>query len=156
MEKKTSVRKLIILISCVIFVLVVIVFIVMHYSYQSQIGSTKQNPSRIKTIDQGGYQSLISRLEHDLPRIMDKVKIPGLSIALINNSGIIWHGNFGVKSIKTNSPIDDSTVFMAASFSKVVFTYYVLKMVDEGKLNLDTPLIGYAPKSYIEKEFLPG
>ena len=45
-----------------------------------------------------------------------------------------------------------SSVFEAASLSKPVFTYGVLKPVDQGKLDLDTPLSSYLPKSYVPDE----
>ena len=41
---------------------------------------------------------------------------------------------------------DTSTCFSAASLSKAVFAYLVMKLVDEGKISLDTPLATYLPK----------
>lgn len=38
---------------------------------------------------------------------------------------------------------DCSTVFQAASLSKPVFAYIVLRMADRGEIDLDTPLYKY-------------
>lgn len=86
---------------------------------------------------------LIAQLEQSIPFLMAEGDIPGLSIALISDAEIAWSRGFGVKNSQTREPVDDNTVFEAASLSKPVFAYAVLKLVDSGKLNLDTPLTKY-------------
>lgn len=43
----------------------------------------------------------------------------------------------------------DNSVFQAASLSKPVFAYAVLKLAQEGALDLDAPLVGYLPQGYL-------
>jgi CubicO group peptidase (beta-lactamase class C family) len=85
-------------------------------------------------------------------QLMARANIPGLSIALIEDGKIAWVGSFGVKSTKTGGKVDELTVFQAASLSKVVFAYGVLKLVDQGKLDLDTPLSKYVPE-YVRNDY---
>src|ERR1700676_2874037 len=80
-----------------------------------------------------------------IPDLMTRANVPGLSIALVEDGKISWIGSFGVKNTQTGAQIDDRTVFQAASLSKVVFAYGVLKLVDQGKLDLDTPLSQFLP-----------
>jgi CubicO group peptidase (beta-lactamase class C family) len=40
-------------------------------------------------------------------------------------------------------PLRTDTVMYGASLTKTVFAYHVLQLVDQGKLALDTPLLGY-------------
>jgi CubicO group peptidase (beta-lactamase class C family) len=61
---------------------------------------------------------------------------------------LIWHHGFGVLNAETKTPVTDSTVFEAASLSKPVFAYAVLKLVDAGKVDLDKPLNQYLPGNY--------
>ena len=89
-----------------------------------------------------------ARLERDLPELMKKADVPGLSIALIRNGVVVWHRGFGVKDSRTKDPVKDNTVFEAASLSKPVFAYAVMKLVDAGKFDLDKPLNQYLPGNY--------
>ncbi len=93
-------------------------------------------------------EQIISRLEKLIPQLMKDGEVPGLSIALLQNSEVVWHHGYGVKNLQTKELVTDSTVFEAASLSKPVFAYAVLKLVDSGKLDLDTPLNKYLPGNY--------
>jgi CubicO group peptidase (beta-lactamase class C family) len=96
----------------------------------------------------GNVEQMAKRILDLSRRILDLMKAaeaPGLSIAIIEGGKIGWIGSFGVKNTKTGERVDAQTVFPAASLSKVVFAYAVLKLVDEGKLDLDVPLSKYVP-----------
>jgi CubicO group peptidase (beta-lactamase class C family) len=96
------------------------------------------------TLDNTG----VSRLEQAIPHLMREADIPGLSIAVIRDSKVIWTRGFGVTNSETKAPVTDNTVFEAASLTKPVFAYAVLKLVDNGKIDLDTPLVKYLPGRY--------
>lgn len=97
-------------------------------------------------------QDVISRLKSEVPGLMEQGGVPGMSIALIRDGKTIWLHGFGVKDKKTGEPVQTDTVFEAASLSKPVFAYGALKLVDQGKLDLDTPLSSYLPKPYVPDE----
>lgn len=88
-------------------------------------------------------------LSEFIPRMMQHVGVPGLSIAVIGQGKIVWRRAFGVTSIETKEPITIDTPFEAASFSKAAFAYVVLKLVQQGKLSLDTPLWNYRPNYFL-------
>ena len=93
-------------------------------------------------------KAAIAKLQADIPSLLQQSDVPGLSIALIRNGKLVWSGAFGVSNADTRKPVDANTVFEAASLSKPVFAYAVLKLVDEGKLALDSPLNGYLGNNY--------
>lgn len=90
----------------------------------------------------------ITRLEKDIPPLMKDADIPGLSAALIHHGKIVWRHHYGVSNAETKQAVTDETIFEAASLSKVVTAYAALKLVDAGKLNLDTPLNKYLGNNY--------
>ena len=55
-------------------------------------------------------------------------------------------------NVDTRAVLDEQSIFEAASLSKPVFAYFVMKLVDKGQLNLDTPLYKYMPYPDIEKD----
>jgi len=91
---------------------------------------------------------VIAALEATIPRLLKDSDVPGLSIALVRNGQLTWQHGFGVKNAKTKEPVTNDTVFEAASLSKPVFAYAVLKLVESGKLDLDKPLNQYLPGDY--------
>src|SRR5277367_6042547 len=92
----------------------------------------------------------IAELEKEIPESLLDATVPGMSIALIRDGKTYWAQGFGVKDVKTKQPVTEETTFEAASLSKTVFAYGVLKLVDAGKLDLDAPLTKYLPQRYIE------
>ncbi|PZR29805.1 MAG: hypothetical protein DI535_01495 [Citrobacter freundii] len=90
----------------------------------------------------------IDSLEKHLPVWMRDADIPGLQAVLIRDGKLAWTKSFGTANAETAVPVDDNTLFEAASLSKVITAYGALKLVDQGKLSLDTPLNVYLGNNY--------
>lgn len=74
---------------------------------------------------------------------MKAANIPGLSVAVVKDSSVVYQNVFGVRELAKKMPVNQQTVFEAASLSKPVFAYVVLKLAQEGLLDLDKPLYNY-------------
>ncbi|WP_422861010.1 serine hydrolase domain-containing protein [Flagellimonas sp. S174] len=103
---------------------------------------------QIKTIS--GKSITAAKLDSTIKSIMDSVQVPGLSIAIINDSKIVYHNTFGVSNIETQEPITKESIFEAASLSKPLFAYFAMKQVEKGILDLDKPLFKYLPHPDVE------
>ncbi len=79
-------------------------------------------------------------LVRDIPALIRASDIPGLSMAVVEKGRVIWAGAFGTVNDGARTPVGTSTVFEAASLSKPVFAYLVMRLVDRGELDLDRPL----------------
>jgi CubicO group peptidase (beta-lactamase class C family) len=79
-------------------------------------------------------------LAHDIPELLRTSGVPGLSIAVVRGGRVVWTGAFGTVNDSAKSPLDTATAFEAASLSKPVFAYLVLRLADRGQLDLDRPL----------------
>lgn len=89
---------------------------------------------------------------NELEALMKEKKVPGLSMVIIENAEIARHFELGVTNSQAKDPVDIDTLFEAASLSKPVFAYGVLKLVENGQLDLDKPLAEYLPHPDIKNE----
>ena len=71
--------------------------------------------------------------------------IPGVSLALIKDGKMVYHKTYGVRNSMTKVPVDENTLFEAASITKPVFALAVEKLADRGVIDLDKPLYEYLP-----------
>jgi CubicO group peptidase (beta-lactamase class C family) len=76
-------------------------------------------------------------LQINLQKLMEVYKVPGLSVAVIDNFKIVWAKAYGVAEAGTATPVTTRTLFQAASISKPVAATGSLYLVDHGKLSLD-------------------
>jgi CubicO group peptidase (beta-lactamase class C family) len=114
------------------------------------INSVGHSRNSSEVIRNDSVGAIVTDLKKFIPEYIQKQNIPGVSIALVNDNNIVWADGFGfVKSI-TKKRVNTNTLFEVASISKVVTAYIALRLVDEGKLSLDRPLI-----SYLSKEWMP-
>ncbi len=102
-------------------------------------------------LDKKSAEAIGADLGALIPRLMKEARIPGLQIALIRDGRVVWGRNFGVANARTSAPVTDGTIFEAASFTKPFFAYYAMKLVEQGVLDLDNPLVGTLPREDLER-----
>jgi CubicO group peptidase (beta-lactamase class C family) len=115
--------------------------------------SSGQAIAQIKAVSGVEIDSVV--MDRFLHRLMDSSRIPGLSIAIIRDAKIVYYRTMGYANVDSANKdsmirVDDKTVFEAGSLTKSVFTVYVLKQVERGVLNLDTPVYKYLPNPDID------
>ena len=99
---------------------------------------------------------IVEHYDSIIPVLMKEQNIPALSIALIDQEGIIWSNCFGAIGNGTDKPNTPETMFSIQSVSKTFTATAIMMAVDEGLLDLDTPVSKYIPefriKSYYDNE----
>lgn len=93
--------------------------------------------------------STIATIDSLTPLLMKDLHVPGVSIALIHNRTLVWSRSYGITNADHPAPVTDRTLFEACSMTKPVFTCTVLKLVEQGKLDLDRPLVAYMEDSFV-------
>ena len=85
-------------------------------------------------------------IDSTVEKLMDSAGVTGLCLGVVRADTVAYVQAYGYKSTATRQKNDTATSFYATSFSKAVFAYLVMQLVDEGKLDLDKPLFTYLPK----------
>jgi CubicO group peptidase (beta-lactamase class C family) len=78
-----------------------------------------------------------------LAQRMEFYKIPGVSIALINDFAVEWEKGVGRLKADEAAPVDERSVFQTGSVSKFVTALVALHFVEKGLLDLDTDVNRY-------------
>ncbi|GAA0707480.1 beta-lactamase family protein [Dyella marensis] len=85
-------------------------------------------------------------LDQEVARLMQAAHVPGLALAVIENGKVVHLKAYGQRDLEQQLPLTVDTVMYAASITKAAFTYATLSLVDQGKLDLDTPIDKLLPK----------
>ncbi|MEO6246210.1 MAG: serine hydrolase domain-containing protein [Opitutaceae bacterium] len=96
------------------------------------------------------WRSGLTELEQLIPTVMKEAVVPGAALALVRDGQLAWQRGFGIRDGSSPEPVDERTVFEAASVSKTVFAYAVLRLCEQGVMDLDTPLSRYVPWRFLE------
>lgn len=85
------------------------------------------------------------QLDAEIERLRLAGKIPGVAVAVVENGQLVHVVTKGARDAK-GDPLTPHTIMYAASITKATFAYYLMMLVDDGKLSLDTPIADYLPK----------
>jgi N-acyl-D-amino-acid deacylase len=107
------------------------------------------------------------RVSHTGPKIGDALKlldlwiaeqvdygeIPGLAIAVLQGSDVVWSATYGLADLATRAPVTARTRFRLGSVSKLFTATAILQLRDSGKLSLDDPVRKHLPWFNVQSTF---
>lgn len=82
---------------------------------------------------------------------MDETGTNGIQLSVGKEGKLVWSGTFGYADSENKIRVNDSTLFRINSISKSMTSVALLKLVMEGKLDLDAPVQKYAPGFPLKK-----
>lgn len=94
----------------------------------------------------GDYAALDRYLGAYVPHLLSRHRVPGMSLALVDDRGILWARGFGYADREHGVRAAPDTVYQVGSISKVVTATAVMAEVERGRLALDVPLQRYVPE----------
>lgn len=86
---------------------------------------------RPQSPDRGGLDAMT------LEQVMQRFRVPGVSVAVILNGEVHWAKGYGVADVETGARVDVNTAFQAASISKPITAMAAVRLAQDGRLDLD-------------------
>lgn len=91
------------------------------------------------------YAPVVKQLSALIDQQVKDKNLPALSIALVDDQKLVWSAGFGFRDAKKTQPATADTVYRVGSVSKLFTDVAVMRLVEQGKIDLDAPVSKYLP-----------
>jgi CubicO group peptidase (beta-lactamase class C family) len=87
----------------------------------------------------------VERLQPSLEQIMRELKLPGLAVGVVEDGRLVYSRGFGIMKLGEDRPVTPETLFHMASITKPFVATSIMQLVEQGKVDLDAPVVRYLP-----------
>src|SRR5688500_10917484 len=94
-------------------------------------------------MDQSSDSARIIRLETLLESLLQELKIPAYSAAIVKDQKVIWAKGFGYADVENKTRATEHTPYHLASLTKTFASTILMQLVQGGKIKLDDPVSKY-------------
>ncbi|MFZ0961083.1 MAG: serine hydrolase [Terriglobia bacterium] len=93
-----------------------------------------------------GGSLLPTQIDSTVSQLMAEAHVTGVGLAVFHHGRIAYLKAYGLRDTAKGLPLTPDSVMTSASLSKAAFATVVMRLVQQGKLNLDRPIAAYLPK----------
>ena len=125
----SSLKKVRLCVVLIIFVVLVLTFL---------------KPYLIREVESGApAERFTGYLDQRIPELMESHRIPGVNIALVKEGKTLWTQAYGYAQVEAGRKMTTDTYLRVESISKSVTSWGVMKLVEQGIIQLDAPVVSY-------------
>jgi len=95
----------------------------------------------------------LAGFEEVVERALKDFMVPGLALGIVADDQVIWAKGFGYRDIENKKPVTPKTLLAIGSCTKAFTTFLLATLVDEGKLDWDSPVASYLPNFKLFDEY---
>jgi CubicO group peptidase (beta-lactamase class C family) len=117
--------------------------VILIISYLATFAVSGLNPLKKKVLPLIPLDEYSLHLDQQVPALMDFYDIPGSSIALVKEGKLVWSKAYGLADVQTGRKLTKDTPMRVQSISKSITAWGVMKLVEQGKIELDAPIWQY-------------
>lgn len=92
------------------------------------------------------HPKTLEELQAAMRQVLDKEHVPGAGVALVSNGELLWCGGLGKANLAADRDVTCDTEFRVGSISKTFVALALLKLEEDGKINLQARLQDVAPE----------
>jgi CubicO group peptidase (beta-lactamase class C family) len=96
------------------------------------------------------HPKTLEELQKAVKGVLDKEHVPGAGVALVSGGTLLWCGGIGKADIAANRDVTCDTEFRVGSISKSFVALALLKLQEDGRINLEARLQDVAPEIPVE------
>ncbi len=85
-------------------------------------------------------QNRIDNLDGSLHQLFEDLRLPGMAAGIVKNGELWWFKGYGYADIENEVPVTRDTPYHLASLTKTFASTLLMRLVQEGELDLDTPI----------------
>jgi len=98
-----------------------------------------------QTADSGAYKDVDKRLDRFVEQYMRALHAPGMTLVLADRDSVQRVVTYGFSDVESKARVSPDQLFQIGSISKSFVALCLLQLRDEGKLDLNKPVLSYLP-----------
>lgn len=100
-------------------------------------------------VSSSGQENAVKKMDQIAPQLLERYQVPGEALGLVWNGEVVWSAGYGLADKERDVPVTGDTVFQVASISKALTSWGVMKLVENGRLDLDAPVEQYLTRWHL-------
>jgi len=102
------------------------------------------------------WQVVAKDLQAQVPALLDRYDVPGVSIAIVRDGRTVWTDSFGVVDMRTDRALPKHALFKVSAPTRLMITLVALQLHEQGVWHLDDPLARWLPDLRFEGDEISG
>ena len=92
-------------------------------------------------------------IDHWLSAQRDYDRLPGISVAIVNDQDIAWSKGYGFSNVEARVPMQTATLCSICSVSKLFTSVAIMQLVEKGKIRLDDSIQAVLPSFNLQQQY---
>ena len=97
-------------------------------------------PGALAASQEADPSELLATFEESMPEFLSQASVPGAAIAVIRNGEVVATEGYGLADVAASIAVTPTTGFNVGSISKTIAAWGVMTLVEQGRIDLDTPV----------------
>src|SRR3954468_14297245 len=99
------------------------------------------------------YKEALRMIDVWLNAQRDFDKLPGISVAIVNDQNVIFSRGYGYADVEKKVPMEPETIYSICSISKLFTSVAVMQLWEQGKLRLDDSISALLPGYNLKQQY---
>lgn len=110
-------------------------------------------PTKPKDLKVGDLSYALEHLGFLVNTKQRRTGTTGMSMVVVSDDKVVYQGGSGMIDKKNSIPADEKSIYFLGSVSKIFTAIAVMQLVEQGKIQLDSPVAQYLPEFRIQSRF---